>query len=132
MNRPFSFKWMFLSMLVFIAIELALGGLLGKLIVGKYASLSLKFTLQGLLNLASYFIGGIVIGLISPGIRIHEPAAGAFCAVALMLSLSLFTTYAMIQFSALKMILGGGIAFCLAIAGAVVGERMAGNKLPED
>ncbi len=131
-HPPFSVKWMILSMLVFVAVELLLGGLVGGLIVGKYASLNLKFLLQGVLNLASYFVGGIIIGLVSPGLRIREPAAGAFCAVALMLSLSLFTPYAMIQFSVVKMLLGGGIAFCLAIAGASIGERMSGNTLPEE
>lgn len=53
--------------------------------------------MQGVLNLSSYLIGGFIIGLISPGIRIREPGVGAF----------------------------------LAIAGAMWGERLAGNKLPE-
>jgi hypothetical protein len=131
-HQPFSIKWVVLSMIVFITVELILGGLVGNLIVGKFTSINLKFTLQGVLNLSSYLIGGFIVGLVSPGIRIHEPGVGAFLAIALMLTLTLFTPFAFIQFSPMKLLLGGGIAFCLAIAGAMWGERLAGNKLPED
>ena len=91
-------------------------------------SLNLRFLLQGLLNLISFFIGGFIIGLISPGIRIFEPALGAFLSVALMLCLSFFTPYSFIQFSMTKMLIGGAIAFFLALTGARVGEKIAGNR----
>ena len=69
-------------------LEMILGGLVGEYLLARYASLSYGFLVQGLLNLVSYFIGGIAIGMLSPGLRIHEPAVGAFLCVALMLSLS--------------------------------------------
>ena len=116
-------------MAIFIGVELFLGGLIGNLVVGKYMSLSLRFMLQGLLNLASFFAGGFIIGLISPGIRIHEPAVGAFLSVSVMLCLSFFTPYRFIHFSLTKMLIGGGIAFFLALAGARLGERVAGNRV---
>lgn len=130
-RQPFSIKWVVLSMIVFVVVELLLGVLLGHFVVGKYASINLKFVLQGVLNLSSYLIGGFIIGLVSPGIRVYEPGVGAFLAIALMLGLTLFTPFAFIQFNAIKLLLGGGIAFCLALAGAMWGERLAGNKLPE-
>ena len=128
--QPFSWKWVVLSMLIFVGIEMILGGLVGHLILGRYLSLSLQFTLQGVLNLASYFVGGLLIGLLSPGLRIREPAVGAFFTVALMLSLSLFTPYSFIRFSLTKMVVGGIIAFVLALVGAGIGERVSGNRLP--
>ena len=82
---------------------------------------------QGLLNLISYFIGGFIIGLISPGIRIYEPAVGAFLSVLVMLVLTFFTPYSFLHFSLLKVIIGGGIAFFLALSGAKLGEKLAGN-----
>ena len=130
-HQPFSIKWVILSMIVFVVVELLLGVLVGHFIVGKYASLNLKFVLQGVLNLSSYLIGGFIIGLVSPGLRIREPGVGAFLAIALMLGLTLFTPFAFIQFNSIKLLLGGGIAFGLAIAGAMWGERLAGNKLPK-
>ncbi len=101
-DRPFSTKWMFASVAVFIGIELLLGGIVGEVVVGRFMSLSLRFMLQGSLNLISFLIGGFVIGVISPGIRIREPATGAFFSVALMLTLSIFTPYSFIRFSVSK------------------------------
>ncbi len=129
-NHPsFSKKWMFTSMIIFIGVELFLGGLIGSFVLGKFMSLSLRFMLQGLLNLASFFIGGFIIGLISPGIRIYEPAVGAFFSVSIMLCLSFFTPYSFIHFSLPKMLIGGVIAFFLALMGARLGEKIVGNRI---
>lgn len=126
-GRPFSVRWMFASLLVFIALELLLGKLVSEW-AGGYMSLSLRFLLQGALNLFSYFLGGFIIGVISPGLRREEPAVAALLAVALMLSMSLFTPYSFIRFSVLKLVLGGAIAFGLALTGARLGERLMGNR----
>ncbi len=128
-SHTFSKKWMFISMAIFIGVELFFGGLIGGLVVGKFMSLSLRFLLQGILNLISFFIGGFIIGLISPGIRIYEPAVGAFLSVSIMLCLSIFTPYSFIHFSLTKMIIGGVVAFFLALAGARLGEKAAGNRV---
>ncbi len=125
--QPFSKNWMITSAGIFIAVELFLGGLIGEVVVGRFLSISLRFLIQGLLNLVSFFIGGFIIGLISPGIRTREPAVGAFLSVALMLCLSFFTPYSFIHFSFSKMLIGGVVAFFLALAGARLGERVAGN-----
>ncbi len=125
----FSKKWMFGSMAIFVGVELFLGGLIGDVVVGRFMSLSLRFLLQGALNLLSFFVGGFIIGLISPGVRTFEPAAGAFLSVALMLSLAFFTPYGFIRFSVMKMVIGGAVAFFLALAGARIGERVAGNRV---
>ena len=130
--RPFGVPWVLASMVLFIGVELLLGGWIGGVVLGRFTSLSLHFLIQGLLNVTSYFIGGFLIGFFSPGLRIHEPAIGAFLSVALVLSLSLFTPYSFIHFSLSKMLIGGAIAFWLALAGAKLGERAAGNRLPQD
>ena len=130
-NQPFSTKWMFASMAIFIGIELLLGGIVGEVVVGRFMSLSLGFLLQGLLNLFSYFIGGFLIGVLSPGIRIREPAFGAFLSVALMLTLSIFTPYSFIRFSLTKMLIGGAVAFLLALTGAKIGERVTGHRIED-
>jgi hypothetical protein len=127
-DQAFSLKWVVFSLFIYIAAELILGAWVGSIVVGTFISMSLRFLLQGLLNLVSYFVGGFIIGLISPGLRIYEPAAGAFLAVSLTLMLSFFTPYSFIQFSLTKMLLGGGMAFFLALAGARLGERLSGNR----
>ena len=128
-RESFSKKWMLASMAIFVGVELFLGGLIGDVVVGRFMSLSLRFILQGALNLVSYFVGGFIIGFVSPGVRTFEPAAGAFLSVALMLCLSFFTPYGFIRFSMMKMVIGGAIAFFLALAGARLGERVAGNRV---
>ena len=127
--QPFSSKWMLASMGIFIGVELFLGGFIGEVVIGRMMSLSLRFLIQGLLNLLSFFIGGFIIGVVSPGLRVHEPAIGAFLSVAFMLFLSLFTPYSFIRFSLTKMLLGGGVAFCLALTGAKFGERLTGHRI---
>ncbi len=127
MEQRFSKQWMFISFAIFIVTEIILGGVVGHYVVGRYMSIHLHFMLQGLLNLISYFIGGFIIGIISPGIRIYEPAVGAFLSVATMLLLTLFTPFSFLHFSLTKVIIGGGIAFLLALSGAKAGEKLAGN-----
>lgn len=133
MNEPieqsFSKKWMFASVAIFIGLELILGGLIGNVVIGRFLSRSLYFILQGVLNLVSFFTGGFIIGLISPGIRIREPAVGAFLSVSIMLCLSIFTPYSFIHFSLTKMLVGGVIAFSLALVGARLGEKIVGNRV---
>jgi len=127
--QSFSWKWTLTSMAIFIGAELLLGGFIGEVVIGRFMSLTLRFMIQGLLNLVSFFIGGFIIGVVSPGLRIHEPATGAFLSVALMLILSLFTPYSFIRFSLTKMLIGGAVAFCLALTGAKIGERLSGNRI---
>jgi hypothetical protein len=126
-ERPFSWVWVILSMVTFIAVELVVGGLIGPLLKGRYVSIALGFTLQGLLNIGSYLVGGFLIGVLSPGIRIVEPAVGAFLSVGLLQVLTLFTPYFFMGPDAHKLILAGFIALLLAGLGASAGEKLMGN-----
>ncbi len=128
-KQEFSKPWMFISFAIYFVTEIILGGVIGNVVIGNYMSFHLHFMLQGLLNLISYFIGGFIIGLISPGIRIYEPAAGAFLSVLVTLLLTLFTPFSFFHFSLTKLIIGGGIAFFLALSGAKLGEKTAGNQV---
>jgi hypothetical protein len=126
-DRPFSTSWLVVSVLVFCGVELFLGGFVGQVLVGRYVSQMLHFKLQVMLNLGSYFLGGLLIGFISPGIRILEPAIGAFVSVAMVLSISFFLPYTFMRLNTGGLLIGGGIAFVLALLGARFGEKLAGN-----
>ena len=128
-QRPFDLKWVLASMVVFIAAEILFGALLADVLAGPVTSMTLRFMLQGVLNLLGFFVGGVLIGLFSPGLRIREPAMGAFLCVVLMMMLTLFTPYSFIRFSLTKMLIGGAVAFWLALVGARLGERLAGNRM---
>ena len=129
MKQPFSWKWTAISFVIFVLMETMIGAVIGQFIVGKYVSHNLQFLMQGLCNVGSYFVGGFVIGFISPGLRIYEPAAGAFFAVAGTLILTVFSPFTFLAFSMPKMMIGGAIAFFLAMTGAKFGERLSGNKV---
>lgn len=130
-TQPFSWAWVVISVFVYLGIELLLGGLVGRLVLGRYVTQMMHLRMQVLLNLVSYFIGGLAVGIVSPGIRIWEPAVGAFISVALVLAFAFFTPYTFIQMSTSKLLIGGGIAFGLAFVGARLGEKLTG-QIPDD
>ncbi|MDD9194233.1 hypothetical protein PVK62_00080 [Aliivibrio sp. S3MY1] len=74
----FSMWWVLLSFVTFILVELCLGGFIGQMLIGKYIAISLKLTIQSLLHLSSFFIGGVIIVIFSPGVRTWEPAIATF------------------------------------------------------
>jgi hypothetical protein len=128
-DRPFSTKWMIISMVIFIASEIIIGYFVGHLIVGRFVSMGLRFVMQGLCMLMAFYIGGFLVGVISPGVRIWEPAAGAFCSVSLMMVVTLFTPSIFYHFSLMKVMIGGAIAFALALSGSKMGEKVMRNQL---
>jgi hypothetical protein len=101
-----------------------LGAILGSFVAGAYISYTLDFTLRGLLTILSYFLGGLIIGLISPGLRILEPAVGAFFSIFLMWIITFFVPHMFFQFDTGKLLVGGCVAFVVAIAGAIIGETL--------
>jgi len=127
----FSKKWVLFSLIIYLAIEIILGGYVSQLLSGTFVSRFFIMKIELLLMLISYFIGGFLIGLISPTVRIFEPAVGAFLAVAFTFLYGMFTPLRFFGFSLSKILIGGGIAFVLALVGAEFGEKLAarlGNK----
>lgn len=131
MIKELSWTWVFSSFGVFVLLELFLGGIIGTMVVGRFVPHVLTYQIEVLLLLSSFFIGGAIVGLISPTVRIIEPALAAFGSVLLTLSISFFSPYQFMAFSWTKVIIGGGIAFLLALFGARFGEKISarmGNK----
>lgn len=117
--------WIIASMLIFIGIELVLGGVIGRLILGRFISQALALRFEMILMLASYFLGGLLVGLLSPDIRVLEPAIGAALAVAVTFAYYFFIPSRIYVFSINRLLVGGAIAFILALIGADLGERIA-------
>ena len=69
----FSWTWVLVSFVIFVAAEVALGVLVGHVMLGRYTSISLRFMMQGLLNLISYVVGGFVVGLFPLGCACWSP-----------------------------------------------------------
>ena len=135
-RKKFSWPWVFISIAVFIGIELFFGGFVVREVRGRFVGGIMWFKLEMIIMLASYFFGGMVVGFLSPGVRIFEPAVGAFCAVLITLIYSVFTPMVRcFGFSSDRALIGGAIVFVLALLGADFGERLAakiGNRASKD
>ena len=97
--------WVVLSLIIFIAVEILLGGIIGPFVVGRFVSRPLYLKLEVILMLGSYFFGGLIIGLLSPGIRVLEPAIGAALAVIFTWLYSFFTPIRFYGFSIPRMVI---------------------------
>ncbi len=129
--KELSWAWVFYSLAVFIVTELVLGGIVGKLVMGSFVPHVLSYTIEVVLILAAFFVGGACVGLLSAKVRVLEPALGAFLCVLLTLSISFFSPYSFMRFSLIKLAIGGGCAFLLAFLGARLGEKVSarmGNR----
>jgi hypothetical protein len=141
-SKKYKVFWIVVSMVIFVAFELFLRGVVGQFITTRFAHDMLDIRLQMLLMIASYFFGGVLVGLISPGIRIFEPAVGAALAVVFTWAYLFFgpifgfgALYHFMRFPLGYMVLGSGIAFVVALFGADLGERIAarlGNRASRD
>lgn len=126
-ERPFSVAWTFASIVLFLAVELMIGTWVGPLVAGRYVSPMFRIEVEMLMHLGSFYLGGVLVGLLSPGIRLAEPAVGAFASVAIVFLISFFMPTWYYRFDLFRMSVGGVIALLLALAGAYLGERLMGN-----
>ncbi|MBI5495433.1 MAG: hypothetical protein HY904_10450 [Deltaproteobacteria bacterium] len=126
-SKEFSVAWCVASVGLYTAAEILLGKFLGPLIVGTYVSPMLHLRVMTGMHLASFFLGGCAVGVISPGVRLAEPAVGAFVSVFISMLMSVFMPTPWMNMSMGKLLVGGGIAFFLALAGAWTGEKWMGN-----
>ncbi len=135
-SKKFSWIWVIISIFVFVGIELFFGGFVSRLVAGRYVGRIMWFKIEMVLMLASYFLGGLFVGLFSPSIRVFEPAIGAFLAVIGTLIYSFFTPLTRcFGFSSDRALFGGAIVFVLALVGADLGERIAarlGNRASQN
>lgn len=125
--QPIAWRWVGISLVVYFACELVLGWLVGDLIAGAYLSGPTRYRIQVVMILASYLGGGIVVGFVSPGLRLIEPAIGAALSVALSFVIGLFTPNVFVAFQLDRIFWGGLVAFGVALFGAHLGERWSGN-----
>ena len=125
---PFSTRWMVVGIVLYTVLEMAIALVLAPAVfAGRMSSHMLQWRLQMVMHLGSFYLGGLVLGIITPGIRLVEPAAAAFISVALVFLMSFFSPSIMMQWSFSKLVMGGGIAAALAVMGAYTGEKWMGN-----
>ena len=114
-------------MAAFIGAEILIGGLVGEWLLARVVSINTNFLLQGLINLAGFALGGFLIGVLSPGRRIAEPAVGGFATMVLISIVALFVACRRIGYTSGGIIIAGAFAGALGAAGAYAGEKLTGN-----
>ncbi len=131
-ERPFSVAWTTVSLVLFLAIELFIGTWLGPFVIGRYVSPMFHLQLQMIMHLVSLYLGGLIVGVVSPGRRLLEPAVAAFASVVIVFMMSFFMPNWFFHFDLTRVIVGGGIGFGLGLLGAWQGEKWMGNLAPDE
>jgi len=130
-----STTWIFISYIAYMGLELFIGRFVMDLVRGSYVSSSMHLRLELGMMLLAFFLGGLLIGFLSPNVRVMEPSIGAFLAVLSTFLITFFTPYRFFSFAWDRLLIGGGIAFVLAWVGSYTGESWAarlGNRRSRD
>jgi len=125
--QPFAWRWVFGSMVLFIVLELLMGEWMAHVLAGRVLSDGTGMLLRNGLQLAAFFSGGTIIGVVSPKLRLIEPAIGAVGCMALIVALTWMTPLRFYGFGGVKLVAACVMSFGVALAGAWVGERVMGN-----
>ncbi|MBX3171408.1 MAG: hypothetical protein KF760_28630 [Candidatus Eremiobacteraeota bacterium] len=126
-RAPFSWGWVWASFAGFLVFQVLLARFATPYITQGYQTAHFRFLVEGGINLAAYYLGGFLVGFISPKVRLLEPAVAAGLAMFAALSVGWFTPSVWYQFGMAKFLLGGGAAASLAYAGAFSAERLTGS-----
>ena len=112
-QQSFSWRWVMVSLAVFVLVQ-----------VGPLWLLRLDGWVGVGLSVAVWFVGGLVVGFVSPGKTIFEPALAAFgCAVPTMVWLH-FVTPRGLGPSGLAYVVAGVVGVGLGLFGARLGETI--------
>lgn len=125
--QPFAWRWVFGSMVLFVVLELILGEGMAHLLSGRVLSDGTHLLLRNGLQLAAFFTGGAVIGVVSPKLRLIEPALGAVGCMGLIVVMTWMTPLRFYGFGGVKLFAACAVSFVVALAGAWIGERVMGN-----
>lgn len=125
-NQAFSWPWVWVSLGSFVLAQFLLHGL-----ILKAASAHGMFLLEALIDIFTYVLGGFMVGVVSPRVRVLEPAAGAVIALVLTLHVGMWMPFSFFSTGLVKtVVMSLVVAFC-AYEGAVLGEKVT-RQLPPD
>lgn len=126
-RAPFSWGWVWASFIGFLVFQVLLSRFATPYVTQGYQTEHFRFLVEGGINLSAYYLGGFLIGFVSPKVRTLEPATAAFFAMFTALSVGWFSPSIWLRFGMAKFILGGLVAASLAYGGAFSAERLTGS-----
>lgn len=113
----FRWKWALLAIPTLLALQIS-GGL-GLALAGYWSS-----SIVVPMTFVSFFVGGLLVAYLSPGVTIREPATGIAIAVVL-------TNLVLAKSSGAGLVAGWIIPALLGLTGAKLGERMQTSRRRE-
>lgn len=119
----FEWKWVFISLFIYLVLQgLVLAAL--PLVISAYDPQGLPGLL---ISAALWFVGGIVVGFVSPGKTFVEPAVGALFAVVPTVAY-LYSIADVRQLSMPAYLVGGLLGVMITMLGAFIGEKLQGGS----
>jgi hypothetical protein len=119
-QESFEWKWAAVAFGVYLTVQAIFLAIL-PLVIPTYDPQGLPGLMM---SIAIWFIGGIVVGVVSPGKTFVEPAVGALIAAVPTLGYLGAITPAGFQPTILAYIVGGMLGVMVALFGAFIGERI--------
>ena len=119
-QETFEWKWALMAFGIYLVLQVLVIGLL-PLVISSYDPQGLA----GLgISVAVWFIGGTVVGFVSPGKTFIEPAVGALIAVVPTVGYLMFITPEGFEPTFLAYLIGGLIGAMISLFGAFLGEKL--------
>lgn len=119
----FEWKWVAVASFVYLAFQ--------ALILVALPFVVSTYDPQGIAGLGIsalvWFVGGVVVGVVSPGKTFIEPAVGAFFAVIPTIAYLMFITPNGFNPSLLAYMVGGLLGVMMSLFGAFIGEKVQMN-----
>ncbi|MBT8491694.1 MAG: hypothetical protein KJO07_01430 [Deltaproteobacteria bacterium] len=141
-KQALSIKWVIIGGSVTIVLNKLLvfalsGPIRESLIVGDNGVVTglgaMFWVYLALIAVGSYFVGGVLIGYLSPGTTIKEPAAAAVCAVIVNSTIDYLYQSRSEAFAMAPWLFGALVAvllgLVLGLAGGWLGEKLQGDTL---
>lgn len=133
-KRTISYKWVLIGAGIIFAQNLLMRALLADPVktqlITSFPGLTGVLIFIGIIAFVSFFVGGAMIGVFSPGETIKEPGIAAAIAAGLN-ALENFRNVDGKSFTVLDWLIGSllilGIGFVMAVGGAWVGEKLQGD-----
>lgn len=121
-RETFDWKWVLVGMLFIVGANvlayLALGGVIDDLVQRQGRVLTGAALMVGV-ALSLYFVGGVIVGRMSDGRTVKEPAVAAVLSLVLIVVLQFFAG----MINIVGLVVGAPFCFGVAYLGGLAGER---------
>ena len=118
----FSWFWVWTTVMAFVVCNTMLRGLFSNM------SMHGQLLAEALINIATYYLGGLVVGFLAPRSRTMEIASAGIISTLLVLTVGMLLPLPFLQASLGKIAFLGILAALLAMTGADHGRRLKGKR----